>query len=90
MKILYCVAGMWSCGIIEDEIIRRNGTYLEAKRAFSLEPDQSGITTSRNQLSLKLVVYSGIMINCNFISDLSDQSAFYKTIKEFIDKEAKP
>ncbi len=96
MKILYCIAGMWRCGVLESEILNmrdgqnlsETGLIIKAKRVFSLEAAQTQVLGSKGQaVVLNLVIYNNVIMNCNFIADLNEQSLFYKEIAGVVEKE---
>lgn len=82
-KILYCISVGGFYGVIEDEIIKRDNLFLCAKRVFSLEAVPPSTQIKRiggEDITFIISVYDNVMMNCNFISDLSENSQLYKTI----------
>ena len=89
MKILYCLAGNGCYGVIEDEIKKRAGLYIYAKRVFAIEmvPLQTIGPQGKNAMSYVISTYEDVMMNCVFISNMSEQSPFYQKIMEIVEKE---
>jgi len=90
MKILYCIAGMGFYGVLESDILDRNGFIISAKRVFSIEANPSQVISSPKgggMLSFVISTYEDVMMNCTFISNMSEGAPFYKRIMEIVKKE---
>ncbi len=90
MKILFCIAGVCSYGIIESDIQKKDHLIIEARRAFSIEINQaSKIQSPRGgPVGFMISMYKNVTMHCNFISDMAEDSPFYKGISEVIKREA--
>ena len=74
-------------GVLEDEILKRDGMIVSAKRVFSLEANSSQVIIKGQGINFIMVAYNNVVINCSFIADLSEQSPFYQEIMKIVRKE---
>ena len=89
MKILYCIAGHGTYGVLESEITSKIGFCISAKRVFSLEANPSQVIMAKGQtVSFTIAIYDNVEIFCSFISNMSEKAPFYQEIIKFVRKEA--
>ncbi len=91
MKILFCIVGISSYGVIESDIIKRDNMVISAKRAFMIELDQSQtIKTPNGMRAARFIIsiFQNVTMNCFFISEMAKDSAFYQEIQKIVIKES--
>ncbi len=91
MKILYCIAGIGYYGVLESDIEFRDGFTIEAKRVFSVEANPSQVIRSPEEKTINYIIssYKNVVMNCTFISDMSEDAPLYQKIVEIVKKEIK-
>lgn len=88
MKILYCIVGIGQYGVLEGDILDRDRFFISAKRVFSVEADPTQVISSPKgvgMLSFIISTYEDVMMNCTFISNMSEGATFYKKIMEIVE-----
>jgi len=88
MKILYCIAGVGCHGVLENDVLKRDGLIISAKRVFSLEANPSQVITKGQGMSFRISTYDNVMMNCSFIAEMAEQAPFYQEIIKIVEKEA--
>jgi len=88
-KIYYCIAGGVQIVVPKDNIIVRDGFSIHASRAYFVVPQQSEISGVGGKLVITFgfTVFQDTFLQCNFISDLSEEEQLYKDLVKFLGKE---
>ena len=89
MKIFYCIVGMGFYGVVEDDVLSRDGLIISARRVFSIEaaPTQTIRSLKGDGVNFVISMYEDVTLNCAFISNMSKEAPFYQKILEILEKE---
>ena len=88
MKILYCIAGLGYYGVLEQDIFWRDKFTISAKRVFSIEINSSQVIKSPGGEAMSYIIsaYEDVLMNCTFISNMSENTPFYQRIMEIVEE----
>ena len=82
-KILYCISGMTAFGVIMEEITERKGFLIQAPRIFIMQQAPTTLVRApKGEVQFIIAIYENVTVNCDLISDLSPNTAFYKGIMD--------
>lgn len=93
-KIYYCTVGMMMFGVLEEEIIKRAGLFIEANRIFVMQQVPTQVLTpvrGRGDQILEFIIatYSNVTVQCDMISDLDPRNSLYQGIMKGLEEEAR-
>lgn len=91
MKILYCIVGMGLYGVLEGDVLKQDGLIISARRVFSVEVSPQAIKTISSSrdgiMNFVILTYEDVIMNCTFISNMSEKASFYQEIMKIVEKE---